>query len=72
MGSTIAGMIVNAAGITDPGGVQGAQSAAYALLFAFALAPGAAFFIIGRVIQAKADTDAKAAAARAMAQEITP
>lgn len=72
MGSTIAGMIVNAAGITDPGGVQGAQSAAYALLFAFALAPGAAFFIIGRVIRAKAETDARAAAARAMAQEITP
>tara|TARA_R110000851_G_scaffold333550_1_gene516098 strand:+ start:131810 stop:133285 length:1476 start_codon:yes stop_codon:yes gene_type:complete len=71
MGSTIAGMIVNAAGITDPGGIQGAQSAAYALLFAFAIAPGAAFFIIGRVIRAKTETDAKSAQARATAQEVS-
>ncbi|HCN73043.1 MAG TPA: hypothetical protein DIS96_15570, partial [Pusillimonas sp.] len=70
-GSTIAGMIVNAAGITDPGGIPGAQSAAYALLFAFAIAPGAAFFIIGRVIRAKTETDAKSAQARATAQEVS-
>jgi len=69
IGSTIAGMIVNAAGITNPGGVPGAQSAAYALLFAFAFAPGTAFFIIGRVIRAKTETDAKSARAHAAAPE---
>lgn len=69
IGSTIAGMIVNAAGITNPGGVPGAQSAAYALLLAFAFAPGTAFFIIGRVIRAKTETDAKSARAHAAAPE---
>src|SRR5690606_10851624 len=40
LGSAIGGVIINAAGFTDPGGVPGTARAALALLLAFALAPG--------------------------------
>ncbi len=59
LGSTLAGMIVNAAGMTDPGGVEGAINASRALFVLFALSPGVAFFIMARVVSAKLDTDKK-------------
>ncbi len=60
LGSTLAGMIVNAAGMTNPGGVQGAVSASGALFVLFAIPPALAFFVMARVVAAKVDTDQKA------------
>ncbi|MFW7340935.1 MFS transporter [Pollutimonas sp. H1-120] len=45
MGASLAGMVTNAAGFTDPGGMQGAQQAALALFAVFACAPGLAAFM---------------------------
>lgn len=45
MGAALAGMVTNAAGFTQPGGLQGAQQAAAALFFVFACAPGLAIFM---------------------------
>lgn len=42
LGSSVAGMVTNAAGFTDPGGLQGAQWAAIALFVVFACAPALA------------------------------
>jgi MFS family permease len=42
MGAALAGMVTNAAGFTEPGGMQGAQHAALALFAVFACAPGLA------------------------------
>lgn len=39
MGAALAGMITNAAGLVQPGGIEGARQAAWALFLAFALAP---------------------------------
>ncbi|NYT63750.1 MFS transporter [Alcaligenaceae bacterium] len=47
MGASLAGMITNAAGFIQPGGVQGAQQAALALLLVFACAPGLAVLLSG-------------------------
>lgn len=47
MGAALAGMVTNAAGFTEPGGVQGAQQAAAALFVVFACAPGLAAFMTG-------------------------
>ncbi|MCC2595806.1 MFS transporter [Pusillimonas sp. MFBS29] len=45
MGAALAGMVTNAAGFTQPGGMQGAQQAAAALCLVFACAPGLAAFL---------------------------
>lgn len=45
MGAALAGMVANAAGLTNPGGVPGAQHAALALFAVFAGAPGLAIFM---------------------------
>lgn len=47
MGASLAGMITNAAGFIQPGGVQGAQQAALALFVVFACAPGLAVVLGG-------------------------
>ncbi len=48
MGASLAGMVTNAAGFIEPGGIEGAQHAALALFAVFACAPGlAAFFSRG-------------------------
>lgn len=47
MGAALAGMVTNAAGFTEPGGVQGAQHAALALFAVFACAPGLAALLTG-------------------------
>jgi len=60
LGSTLAGMIVNAAGMTDPGGVEGALGASRALFLLFAIAPGLAIWVMGGVVTAKIGTDQKA------------
>jgi MFS family permease len=51
MGSTLAGVVTNAAGFTHPGGLIGAQQAAVALFAIFACAPGFAAFLTGRVVR---------------------
>ena len=42
MGAAVAGMVANAAGFTDPGGLEGTQSAARALFVVVACAPALA------------------------------
>ncbi|MFA5487666.1 MAG: MFS transporter [Candidimonas sp.] len=45
LGASLAGMVSNAAGLTDPGGEAGARQAAVALFTVFACAPGLAIFL---------------------------
>ncbi|MGP1613661.1 MAG: MFS transporter, partial [Pollutimonas bauzanensis] len=47
MGASLAGMVANAAGFIQPGGIQGARQAALALFIVFACAPGLAVFLSG-------------------------
>lgn len=47
LGSSLAGLVANLAGLADPGGEAGARQAAYALFFVFALAPAAAGLMSG-------------------------
>lgn len=47
LGSSLAGLVANLAGLADPGGEEGARQAAYALFFVFALAPAAAGLMSG-------------------------
>jgi len=42
IGAALAGLSVNAAGLSDPGGVEGARTAAYSLFGFFAIAPAVA------------------------------
>jgi len=49
LASALAGMVANAAGLADPGGVAGAQGAALWLFGAFAVAPALAVFLSRRV-----------------------
>ncbi|MFN7025095.1 MAG: MFS transporter [Pseudorhizobium sp.] len=51
LGVAIAGMVANLGGLTDPGGVAGASSAATALFLSFALAPLIALFVVRRVLR---------------------
>lgn len=51
IGAAIAGLVANAAGLTAPGGVVGAQSAAVWLFASFALAPAAAAWLARRASQ---------------------
>lgn len=48
VGSALAGLVANAAGLTDPGGPAGAQSAAVWLFASFALAPALAALLAHR------------------------
>ncbi|MET3495142.1 MFS transporter [Variovorax boronicumulans] len=52
VGAAVAGLVANAAGLTVPGGVEGAQSAAVWLFASFALAPALAALLAYRVIAA--------------------
>jgi len=54
LGATLGGMVVNAAGFTDPGGVEGTQSAAVALFAVFACAPALAAALMVAVVRRKA------------------
>lgn len=42
LGSSLAGLVANVAGLADPGGEEGARQAAFALFLVFAMAPAAA------------------------------
>jgi len=53
LGAAIGGVIINAAGFTDPGGVQGTAQAALALLLVVALAPGVAACLVTRVVRGR-------------------
>lgn len=50
-GAALGGMVTNAAGFTDPGGLAGGQSAAFALLIVLAMAPSWAAFLVVAVIR---------------------
>lgn len=52
-GAAVGGVIINAAGFTDPGGVPGTARAAFALLIAFAFAPGLAALVVTRVVRGR-------------------
>lgn len=52
MGAALAGMITNAAGFTDPGGVDGARASAFALFAVLACAPALAALLSGGVRRA--------------------
>lgn len=53
LGAAIGGVIINAAGFTDPGGVQGTAQAALALLIVIALAPALAALIVIKVVRSR-------------------
>jgi len=53
LGAAIGGVIINAAGFTDPGGVQGTAQAALALLLVIALAPGLAAYFVTKVVRGR-------------------
>ncbi|RST48285.1 MFS transporter [Variovorax sp. DXTD-1] len=48
VGAAVAGLVANAAGLTAPGGVVGARSAAFWLFASFALAPALAAWLVAR------------------------
>ena len=50
VGAAVAGLVANAAGLTVPGGVDGARSAAIWLFTAFALAPAIAAWLVSRAV----------------------
>ncbi|SFP07723.1 Predicted arabinose efflux permease, MFS family [Variovorax sp. OK605] len=50
VGAAVAGLVANAAGLTAPGGVAGAQSAAVWLFASFALAPAVAVWLAYRAV----------------------
>ena len=54
VGAAIAGLVANAVGLTMPGGVAGAQSAALWLFASFALAPLAAAWLAARATRGEA------------------
>ncbi|MNT99828.1 hypothetical protein D3C72_2427790 [compost metagenome] len=51
IGAAIAGLVANAAGLIEPGGVAGAQSAAVWLFVSFALAPLLAALLARRIVR---------------------
>ncbi|MEJ1168845.1 MFS transporter [Variovorax sp. CCNWLW235] len=48
VGAAVAGLVANAAGLTAPGGMVGARSAAFWLFASFALAPALAAWLVAR------------------------
>lgn len=57
IGAALAGLTVNAAGLTEPGGADGARNAAYALFACFAVTPALAIVLARRVVRVR-DTQA--------------
>jgi MFS family permease len=53
VGAAVAGLVANAAGLTDPGGQAGARSAAAWLFASFALAPALAAWLVARFVAAR-------------------
>ncbi len=53
VGAAVAGLVANAAGLTDPGGTAGARSAAAWLFASFALAPALAAWLVARFVAAR-------------------
>jgi len=50
VGAAVAGLVANAAGLTQPGGVEGARSAAVWLFASFAIAPALVVLLARRVV----------------------
>lgn len=55
VGAAVAGLVANAAGLSEPGGPAGARSAAVSLFASFALAPALATLLARRVTRAPGD-----------------
>jgi predicted MFS family arabinose efflux permease len=55
VGAAVAGLVANAAGLTEPGGAAGARSAAAWLFASFALAPALAAWLVARFVAARRD-----------------
>lgn len=55
IGAAVAGLVANAAGLTEPGGKAGAQSAALWLFASFALAPALAALLARRITPKQGD-----------------
>jgi MFS family permease len=53
VGAAVAGLVANAAGLTEPGGAAGARSAAVWLFASFALAPALAAWLVARFVAAR-------------------
>jgi len=51
LAAALAGVVANGAGISDPGGVAGAQNAAWWLFGSFAAAPALALVLTGRILR---------------------
>jgi len=57
VGAALAGLVANAAGLTEPGGAAGARSAAAWLFASFALAPALAAWLVARFVAARGVVD---------------
>jgi len=53
LGSSLAGLVANLAGLAEPGGEEGARQAAFALFLVFAMAPAAAGLMSGGARRAR-------------------
>jgi predicted MFS family arabinose efflux permease len=51
LGATLGGMVANAAGLIEPGGVEGTQNAALAMFVMFVLSPVAASLFMARILR---------------------
>ena len=50
VGAAVAGLVANAAGLSEPGGACGARSAALWLFASFAVAPALAAWLVARFV----------------------
>ncbi|MDT4885052.1 hypothetical protein FQZ97_1212510 [compost metagenome] len=53
VGAAVAGLVANAAGLSEPGGAAGARSAAAWLFASFAFAPALAAWLVARFVAAR-------------------
>jgi MFS family permease len=57
VGAALAGLVANAAGLAEPGGAEGARSAAAWLFASFAFAPALAAWLVARFVAARGSVD---------------
>ncbi|HWK62409.1 MAG TPA: MFS transporter [Eoetvoesiella sp.] len=62
LGATLGGMIANAAGLTQPGGLEGTRHAALALFAVFTLSPAAAGVFMASILRTRRAAEQPAAA----------
>ncbi len=61
LGATLGGMIANAAGLTQPGGLEGTRHAALALFAVFTLSPAAAAVFMASILRGRRAVEQQAA-----------